>query len=165
MINFTRKSLTQYSNRLASRDPVPGGGSAAALVSATGAGLICMAARYSLKKNYPSSVTIKIKSLLKKSERIRNRLLMLVDLDAHAYLGLVQSRQASPLIKAKALKKAQATPREICQLSYAAVQLIPFLVQKGNPYLLSDLQCAAEMLLAGFRSAAANIQVNQVSHH
>lgn len=165
MINFTQQSLIQYSDRLASRDPVPGGGSAAALVSATGAGLISMAAQFSLNKSYPSSITNKIKSLLKDSERIRKRLLTLVDLDAHAYLGVVESKKASPLKKARALKKAQATPKEICRLSYSAIQLIPFLVQQGNPYLLSDLQCAAEMLLAGFRSAAINVQINQVSHN
>jgi len=46
-------------------------------------------------------------------------------------------------------------------LAYAAIQLTPLLVKKGNRYLLSDVRCAVEMLLAAFQSAAANVEVNQ----
>ena len=45
--NFT---LRVYLNQLARREPVPGGGSAAALASALGVGLISMVANYSISK-------------------------------------------------------------------------------------------------------------------
>jgi len=36
---------------------------------------------------------------------------------------------------------------------YQALDLTPFLVAKGNPYLLSDVEVAVELLEAGFMSS------------
>jgi len=162
MKKFKNQSLAQYLKCLASKDPAPGGGSAAALVAAIGVSLISMAACYSLKKNQPAKTQAKINSLLKKSNKMRLRLLELVDSDAKAYLEVVKTRKG-PMAKRKAaLKKAQAVPLEVCRLSYAAIELTPFLAKEGNPHLLSDVKCAVEMLLAAFQSAAANVEANQI---
>ncbi|MDP8264608.1 MAG: cyclodeaminase/cyclohydrolase family protein [Candidatus Aceula lacicola] len=161
MTQYKNYSLSKYLDRLSSKDPAPGGGSASALVSATGASLVSMVARYSLGRKQPKFVESKIKSILSKSEKIRKRLLVLVDLDAQAYLQVVKVRKGTEAQKKKAKKKACDIPLEICRLSYAAIQLAPFLVEKGNPYLLSDVKCAIEMLLAGFQSALANVEANQ----
>ncbi len=163
MSNFKHHSIIQYSHCLASRDPVPGGGSAAALVAAMGVSLISMVARYSLGRSKTASVEKKIRKILKESEKARSRLLQLVDLDAKAYLAVVKARKATVQKRNLALKKAQIVPREICQICYAATAWMPFLVKEGNPHLLSDLECAAEMLWAGYRSAAINVRVNQTS--
>ena len=66
--------INEYLNCLSQRTPVPGGGSAAALVGSVGAALISMAANYSLKKNKPAAVEENIKKVLFKSEKIRRRL-------------------------------------------------------------------------------------------
>jgi len=143
------------------KEPVPGGGSAAALVGATGASLICMAARYSLNRKQSLSVERKIAQCLKKAEKIRLRLLTLVDLDAQAYLALVKAPKEKCAARTRALKKARAVPLEVCRLSFAAIELTPLLAQKGNHYLLSDVRCAVEMLSAAFHSAMANAEANQ----
>ncbi|MDD3375681.1 MAG: cyclodeaminase/cyclohydrolase family protein [Candidatus Omnitrophica bacterium] len=161
MTQYKNYSLSKYLDCLSSKDPAPGGGSAAALVSATGASLVSMVARYSLGPKQSKSVRLKIKTILNKSEKLRQRLLVLVDLDAEAYLQVVKARKGTLAQKKKANKKACDIPLEICRLSYAAVQLTPFLAEKGNPYLLSDVTCAVEMLLAGFQSAMANVEANQ----
>ncbi|MDP8266084.1 MAG: cyclodeaminase/cyclohydrolase family protein [Candidatus Aceula meridiana] len=161
MKKFKNQSLAQYLKNLASKNPAPGGGSAAALVAATGVSLISMAARYSLKKNQSSKAQAKLKSLIKKSDKMRLRLLDLVDLDAKAYLEVVKTRKGPVAKKKAALKKAQAAPLEVCRLSYAAIGLTPFLAKEGNLHLLSDVKCAVEMLLAAFQSAVANVEVNQ----
>lgn len=160
---FRHQTLTAYLDKLACREPIPGGGSAAALVAATGVALICMVARYSQNRQQARSVESKITRILLKAESIRSRLLLLVDLDAQAYLRVVQARKASVQDKKKASKDAQNVPLEVCRLSYAALQLTPFLADKGNPYLFSDLECAAEMLSAAFHSAIANVKANQRS--
>lgn len=161
MTKHKNQSLSQYLDRLSSKDPAPGGGSAAALVSALGVALISMTARYSQGKNQTKAVVKRIKVILTKSEKIRKRLLELVDLDAQAYLAVVKTRNSNKKQKEVALKKARAVPSEVCKLSYAAIQLTPFLVKNGNKHLISDVKCAVEMLSAGFHAAVANVQANQ----
>ena len=158
---FQNQTLSSYLKQLSLRQPAPGGGSAAALVGATGASLICMVARYSQNRQQSKALESQIAKCLEKAEKIRLRLLTLVDLDAQAYLAVVKAPKNKCPQRAKALKKARAVPLEICRLSYAAIQLTPLLAKKGNSYLLSDVRCAVEMLLAAFHSAMANVEVNQ----
>lgn len=122
---------------------------------------MCMVVRYSQNKGQGQAVENELKTCLKKCERIEQRLLALVDLDAQAYLELVKAPKTPCARRAKALKKARAVPLEVCRLSYAAIELTPLLARKGNRHLLSDVHCAVEMLLAAFHSAMANVKANQ----
>ena len=160
MAKYKDHTLKEYLDVLASRNPVPGGGSAAALMAATGVALISMVARYSKGKSSVKRIETRISTILKQSEQIRRKLLALIDEDARAYLGVVRSRKSSTKIKNKALKAAAQVPREVCRLCYKAIQLTPFLVEKGNPHLISDIEVAAEMLLAAFNAAVINVEVN-----
>lgn len=161
MQKYKNHTLKKYLECLSSRTPTPGGGSAAALVGTLGAALISMVANYSLGKNKVKSIDAKIKDTLTKSEKLRKRLLELVDLDAQAYLGVVKTRYSSKTVRQKALKKAREVPMEICRLCYAAMQLTPFLVKRGNRHLISDVQVAVELLEATFHSAMINVEINQ----
>lgn len=160
-MKYKTHTLQEYLQVLSERTPVPGGGSAAALVGSLGAGLISMVANYSLNRGQGPQVESKIKSILKKSKTIRKRLLDLVDLDAQAYLNVVKNRKSSPEKRKKALRQARAVPQEVCRLCTQALELTPFLVRKGNKYLLSDIQVAVEFLLAAFSAAKINVEINQ----
>lgn len=158
---FSKTSIKKYSELLSQRIPVPGGGSAAALVGTLGAALISMVAHYSLGKGKPPAIEKSIKEILKKSEKIRSRFLVLVDLDAQAYLNLVKSRKGTAGQKVSAKKRAREVPLEISRLCYEGMQLTPYLVEHGNKYLLSDVEVAVDFLSAAFNSAIANVRVNQ----
>lgn len=160
MKKFKNYTLKQYVEQLSQRTPVPGGGSAAALAAALGAALVSMVAHYSLGKGKPALMERKIKKILKESEKLKKRFLALVDLDAQAYLAVVKARKKSPKIKKAALKRAREVPLEVCNRCYEAVELTPFLVHHGNAYLVSDIQVANELLLAAFKSAMVNVQIN-----
>ena len=154
-VNFTHKTLQQYLNQLSSKKPVPGGGSAAALAAALGASLVSMVANYSIgRKANTKAIDRQLKGILKQSEAIRKRLLELASLDSQAYLQLMSARSA------KTSRKARAVPLEICKLCFKALDLTPFLVAKGNPYLLSDVQVAVELLEAGFNGAMVMVRIN-----
>jgi len=161
MRKFKNHTVKEYLEQLSLKVPVPGGGSAAALCGALGAALISMVANYSLGKNKSKSVDNKIKNILKQNEKLRKRLIELIDLDAQAYLSVVKTRKAAPSIREKALKRASRVPQETCRLCYAALLLTPFLVKKGNRYLLSDVEVAIAMLAAAYNSALANVEANQ----
>jgi formiminotetrahydrofolate cyclodeaminase len=157
---FKHHTLSEYLDVLSRKTPVPGGGSAAALVAATGAALISMVADYSLNKGRSKRIEAKIRSVRAQSERIRRRLLDLVDLDARGYLKVVQARGASAAVQRRAMRAAAKAPREVCRLCYKAVRLMPYLVENGNPSLISDIKVAAEILFAGFNAAHINVEIN-----
>src|SRR5690349_13823201 len=117
---YKHHTLKEYLQQLSLKTPVPGGGSAAALAGALGAALISMAANYSLGKNSSKGVEKNIKTILSKNEKIRKRLLELVDLDAQAYLAVVKTRQGSDLQKKNARKRARTVPFEVAKLCYEA---------------------------------------------
>ena len=160
MQRFKNYTLQQYVEQLSKRTPVPGGGSATALAAALGAALISMVAHYSLGKGKPAFIEKRIKKILRESERLRKRFLTLVDLDARAYLAVVKSRKKSSKVKKASLKKAREVPLEVCNRCYEAVELTPFLVHHGNVHLVSDIQVANELLLAAFKSAMINVEIN-----
>ena len=151
-INFKDKTLQEYLDQLARREPVPGGGSAAALTAALGLGLISMVTNYSIgRKSNTPTVEKRLAKILTCSESIRLRLLELTSLDSEAYLKKAQNQSA---------KEAKAVPQEICKLCYKAVQLTSYLAQKGNPYLLSDVEVALELLMSAFNSARIMVRIN-----
>lgn len=169
-INFKNTILSQYLDQLASRQPVPGGGSAAALTAALGAALVSMVANYSIgRKNNTKATEKRLAKILKDSEAIHRRLLELSSLDSQAYLKIVAARKldtkAQPSARTASLKKASrdaaAVGKEVCQLCYKALSLTPFLVTAGNPYLISDVEAAAELLQAGFNASMVMVRVNQ----
>jgi len=158
LINY---SVKEYSALLSARVPAPGGGSAAALTGSLGAALITMVANYSIKKDTLPKEVKRFKSLIKKSEQYRKRLLELVDLDAKAYMNVVKSKGKSSAIKQKALRAAAGVPKEICNLCYQSMGLTGDLVKYGNKYLMSDVEVAVELLISSFNSALVMLRVNK----
>ncbi len=160
MKQYINYSLKEYMNALAAREPVPGGGSAAALTAAAGTGLLLMAAQYSTGKTGTPAREKKLKQLVKKGRSIKSRLMDLVDLDAVSYLNVVKARKLKAGAQRKALRQAQKVPQEICRLCFDAVEMTPFLVKRGNPNLLSDVEVALELLWSAFRSARTLAAIN-----
>src|SRR3989338_11147741 len=114
-INFSRHTIGRYLDDLAGREPVPGGGSAAALSAALGAALISMVTRYSIgRKGNTKILDRQMTKVLAQSEALRRRLLVLASEDAKAYLAVVAARAAgSPKAKQRAALKAAAVPKEV----------------------------------------------------
>ncbi len=154
-------TIKDYLDVLASHKPIPGGGSAAALMGAAGVALIIKVTHYSIKKSQAKEIRLKLKKILHESVQMKSRLISLIDLDAQAYLKVVQSRQSDARTKRAALALAKKIPQDVCHLCYSAIQLTSFLVEKGNPFLLSDLEAAIEALSASFNSALSIFKSNQ----
>lgn len=161
-LNFSQYTLAKYLDQLSTKEPVPGGGSAAGLSAALGASLLSMVANYSIgRKVNTKAVETRLAKSLKASESIRKRLLELTSLDSEAYLSIVAARKADAATQKKASRNAAAIGREICKLCYKAMELTPFLVEKGNPYLISDVEVAVELLQAGYIGSMVMVKVNQ----
>lgn len=163
---YINQSIKGYLDDLAAKKPTPGGGSTAALVGATGAGLISMVANFSLGKEKPAEV----KEILQSAENLRQRLTELIDRDVVAYQGVsaayklpkekpVQKERRTRAIQ-EALKEALAVPLEVCRLCHEAIKLCGELAEKGNVGLVSDVGVGACLLEAAFQSAILNVEIN-----
>jgi len=150
MISYNNDTLTQYLEKLSARDPVPGGGSAAAVAGAMGAALISMSARYSLGKGKAPDVEKKINDIIVQADAARLQLIEFAGRDAQAYLDVVSTRKAGDKFgHEKAKLEAARIPEDIMTLCRMCLKLTPYLYQEGNPHLLSDVKAAETFLNAG----------------
>jgi methenyltetrahydrofolate cyclohydrolase len=154
MISYKDDSLFQYLEKLSFREPVPGGGSAAALVGGMGAALLAMSARYSVGKGKPVEVDNKINDIIARVDAARLTFIDLAGQDASAYKELVRTRKAGdPAAYEKAQVEASRIPQDIIDLCEACLNTAPYLVQEGNPHLVSDVKAAEAFLNAGIAAA------------
>lgn len=161
MTTYSDITLSQYLEKLSLREPVPGGGSAAAVSAGLGAALIAMAARYSLGKGKPPDIEARIGALIVTVDAARLKFIDLAGRDAQAYLDMVQARRSGDaVVLGKATAEASRVPRDIIALCRACLSLTPFLHQEGNPRLLSDVRAGEAFLNAGMAAAGYMQEAN-----
>jgi len=165
-IDYLQNPLKTYLERLASGDPVPGGGSAGALSLSLSAALLSMVANFTIGKKRYLGFEAEAKEILKNAETIRQEAAKLVEEDSVAYL---QYRRAAAMDKeAPGKREALAAATEngnkilmrVAELSRQVLNLAKPLLEKGNPYLLSDVACAVSLARAAFEVAEINILIN-----
>ncbi len=144
---YANSTVKQYSDDLAAKLPAPGGGSAAALTACLGASLISMVANFTVGKPKYAEFEEELKAILRKSEKLREDFLRLIDLDVAAY-------------ESKNIRDALHVPFMLCRLSYEAIKLCPPLITRGNVNLISDVAVAAILIESGFSSAYFNVEIN-----
>ncbi len=82
---FTEKTCKEFISVLSSKDPVPGGGGASALVGAVGMALGSMVGNLTLGKKKYESYQEDIKAILQKAAKIQEELILLVEKDAEVF--------------------------------------------------------------------------------
>ncbi|OGX25962.1 MAG: hypothetical protein A3J51_01835 [Omnitrophica WOR_2 bacterium RIFCSPHIGHO2_02_FULL_45_21] len=157
---YRNKSLKTYLDDLAAKKPAPGGGSAAALAGALGCALLSMVCNFTIGKDKYKDIEKEIRKVLSQSERLRERFLSLVDLDATAYKQVIKSRGGISAIYQKNLIRATRVPLEVCSLSASAYKLCPYLRNKANKFLASDVYVACALLKSSFKSGELNVIIN-----
>lgn len=166
-------SCVDFAQKLASKDAVPGGGGAAALVGAIGTALASMVVNLTLgKKKYAEYEEIN-KEIMAKAQKIQDEMLDMVDLDAENFLplskayGLPKDTEEQKKIKEETLEKcliqACQVPVDIVKKSYEAILLHEELVDKGSKLAISDVgvgvQCLRSALISGWINVVININM------
>ena len=95
-MSFTDKKCTEFVSVLASKSPVPGGGGAAALIGSLAAALGAMAANLTIGKKKFLPFEEDHRRIIAEADRLRLRLLALVDEDAAAFEPLTEDAAAVP---------------------------------------------------------------------
>jgi formiminotetrahydrofolate cyclodeaminase len=156
--------------RLATSDPVPGGGSAAALAGAMAAALVHMvveltAGRPAGEGHEPALAEIGPVAAERQSE-----LLELAELDASAYAAVVRTRrlpratdderEARGVELAVAVREATRIPLVTAQAASGVLDLAERLAPIGNRNAVSDVGVAALLAVASVRGAVLNVEIN-----
>src|SRR4051794_22819443 len=90
---FASLTLADFNARLSSAEPVPGGGSASAVVGSIGASLLAMVSRLSLDRPKYQAYRTTNERALGIAEAASERLMALADEDARAYARFAAARK------------------------------------------------------------------------
>lgn len=167
---MTHGSMDEFLDRLASGDPTPGGGSAAAIMGAMGAALVSMVCNVSFGKKGCEAAEPELKNMLVSSEELRRRLTALVAEDIAAFDSLMaayklpKSSDAEKSLRAEtiqgSLKRATEVPLECARACAQVVQMARRAAQLGYRHVISDVGVGVAAADAALRSAALNVFIN-----
>lgn len=163
-------SINDYLARTASGDPVPGGGSSAALNAALGAALAEMVANLTIGRKGFETVKAEMRSVAQKASALRAKLILDIDRDSDAYarvlaaFRLPKATEADKAVRVKdiqeAFKQAALVPLGVARDALAVMDLGRVAIAKGNPSAASDAAAGVLAARMAARTAVYNVRIN-----
>jgi formiminotetrahydrofolate cyclodeaminase len=167
---ISQKTLPDFVSVLASKEAVPGGGGASALVGAVGAALGNMVGSLTVGKKKYAEVEAEIIGLKRKSDALQDALIALIDKDAEDFGPLAKAyglpkdtpeQQAEKdRVMEAALRDATATPFEIMKRCAEAIDVIEGFAAKGSKLAISDAGVGVLFCKAALSGASLNVFIN-----
>ncbi len=158
--DYLKQPLGEFLKDLGARSPTPGGGSAAALVGALGAALARMAVAYTVGKEAYATHAKRLEALLDEFAKAAEAMAALMAEDMAAYRHYAASRRSDAAVRRQALDRAVDVPMAIIERAVELADRFDEIKTFTNPYLLSDLHAAVELVLAAGLAAATSARVN-----
>jgi formiminotetrahydrofolate cyclodeaminase len=168
-LDFRNQTLENFVNVLKSSEPVPGGGSAAALSGALGAALLSMVGEITMGKKKPEDKT-PIDNALAVTVPLVDRFLDLIKEDAEAFDAVMtafrmpketdeEQAERSRAIEAATIVAADV-PLVTARTALEAVRVAKDLAEFGSKSAVSDVACGVLMLESAFKGAIYNVKIN-----
>ena len=162
--------VDDFLTALASDQPAPGSGSAAALAGAMGCALVTMVAGLTVGRQRYAPVQQELIGLRDQAVALQHNLIDMLEVDAAAYNRVMvayrlpkesphQRDHRSAAIQ-DALRGAIDVPLDIAAACVDVVGLAGQVAAQGNRNAACDAACAALLADAGLQSAARNIRFN-----
>ena len=159
-------SLSDFTEKLSSKDAVPGGGGASALVGALGAALASMVGNLTVGKPRYAAVEEDVKALMARAKTAEKKLLALVEEDAKAFeplsraYGIPKTDPSRDEVMENALSVASAPPMEMMRVCAEVVDVLAELIDKGSVLAVSDVGVGAALAAAAMKGASLNVFIN-----
>lgn len=167
------KSVIEFVEATASSEPVPGGGSVAALAASIAAALGEMVANLTIGKKKYAEVEEEMVAISAKLNSCRQVLLEYVDKDAQSFDGVMKAfgmakdtddeKAARSAAIQEAMKDATAVPLAVAKSTFDLMEPIKAVVLKGNSNAVTDGAVAAMMARTAVLSALYNVKTNLAS--
>jgi len=168
-MDFTKQSCEEFVQVLASKEPVPGGGGASALVGAVGTALCSMVGNLTVGRKKYAAVEADVYKILDKAKNLQGRLIYLVDEDAKAFEPLAKAYSIPKdepnraAIMEEVLQKACMAPLEMMRCCCESLDLLAEMLEKGSVTLVSDVGVGSVCCKAALVGASMNIFINSQS--
>jgi len=170
MSRFVDQPLAGFLDALASAEPTPGGGTAAAIAGAMGVSLLMMVAGLSKSRAGAEAEHVALGEARAALAGIRDRLVSLGDTDAEAFnqvmeayrlpKGTDQEKSARKDAIQQGLKAATLAPLDTLRAVGEALHLARVVAQHGNRSAVSDVGVGIGLIEAAAKGAVANVQIN-----
>ena len=172
-MSFLNQEIQAFTDVLASKASVPGGGGASALVGAVGTALGSMVGALTVGKKKYADVEAEIIELMKKADVVRAELLKQIDEDARVFeplskaYGLPKETEEQKAEKEKimeaCLHEACSVPMEIMVKCCEAIELQKEFAAKGSSLAISDAGVGVAFCKAALQGASLNVFINTKS--
>ena len=165
-MEFSRYRIDDFLSVLASKDAVPGGGGASALVGALGAALGCMVGNLTVGKKKYKDVETDMYLLMNEAESLQKELAALIQKDADGFAPLAKAYAMDKndpdydAVMEDCLRTAARTPMEILRLSCRMIELQRQFAEKGSVLAVSDAGTGVAFCQAALYGGALNVLVN-----
>ena len=159
-------TLDGWIDELASGEPTPGGGSAAALAGTLAAALVAMVARLTIGRKAYAAVDRRAREILVEAEALRGELRRLVDEDAAVYAAVSRAYKIAKDDPQRtraiddALLAAARVPAEVARRASRVLEVAEELQKIGNKNARSDAEVADGLAVAAIAGAEENVRVN-----
>lgn len=167
---LTELTVKDFLNKVAGSDPVPGGGSIAALNGAIASALAAMVANLTIgKKNYADCEEL-MKQIAERAAGLKEEFVADVDRDSEAYdrvFACFKMPKATDEEKAarsaaiqEATKFAAQVPMEVARRAYGLMDTIAQVARKGNQNAVTDACVAMLSARNAVLAALLNVRIN-----
>lgn len=163
-------SCVKFLDQLASNEPVPGGGSVAALSAGISAALAAMVANLTIGKKKYVEVDAEMKDILENMQNMKEAFVSFIDQDANSFddvmkaFKLPKETDEEKAARAEAIeesyKLAASVPLAVAKSAAEMFPLIEAVVTKGNQNAVTDGMVSAMMCRTAILSALLNVKIN-----
>jgi len=170
MSQYSHLSLAQLLDAFASNQPVPGGGSAAALAGAVGASLLIMVAGLPKTRHGTDEERSALTATAARLRPLRDELASLIDRDSEAYTSVINAYRLPRSTHAEqaarrdaideAMRAATEAPLATIRACERAMREAEVIVSSGAASASSDVAVGIELLKTAARGAGMNVDTN-----
>jgi formiminotetrahydrofolate cyclodeaminase len=172
-ISYSAYAVIDLLDAFASNEPVPGGGSAAALAGSLGISLLVMAAGLPKTRTMAPEEATDLAEASSRLRPLRESLIELVDRDSDAYrevmaaLRLAKDTDAEKAARRQAIQEgmleATAVPLEVMRACQQALAGAVVVARNAYTIAASDVGMGVELLVAALRGGGMSIDGNLTS--
>jgi formiminotetrahydrofolate cyclodeaminase len=164
------KTVTEYLEKTASGEPVPGGGSIAALSAAAAASLTEMVANLTIGKKGYASVEAEMRDIARAASKLRHKFIGDIDNDPRAYQQVIAAFQLPKNTETEKHRRANAIqdgfknaaliPMSVAENGFKIMDLAKKVIEKGNKNAATDGAVAAMAARTAVMAALYNVKIN-----